>query len=56
MWHIETKRVWYWGGKDVVERGYSYQNVLCRVFRAHVKVEVRKKCHALFKLLGMDGE
>jgi len=26
------------------------------VFSAHVNVEARKKCQALFKLLGMDGE
>jgi hypothetical protein len=67
MWHIETQSECgtgegrtnvrkYHTGIGAVRILYSYQNGLCRAFRAHVNVQGSKKCQTLFERLRMDGE
>ena len=52
--------MWYWGGKEVVGCGLLGQVQLWElfvwVFGAHVDLQGRRKCQALFERLGIDGE
>jgi len=43
-------------GMGAVRTWYSYGNSLCRVFRALVELQDRKKCQALLERLGIHGE